>query len=117
MSLEDGLKPEVSQVSAAKVRSLLVKAGLDKASYTGWVYANDGFKVSKRHVAKDEDKIIIEWMPRHIYGVISREDALRQGQRRQRALARYQEVLEAVGLQVQAVEYSEGGNKAYLLVG
>jgi hypothetical protein len=105
------------KLSAQKVRSLLLKAGLRKAAFTGWVYANSGFKIGKLHVAKGEDKVMVEYMPQHVYGVISREDSLRQAENRQKLLLRYREVLQEAGLEVTTVNYSEGGNVSYLLVG
>jgi hypothetical protein len=117
MQVEESLRVEAPKVSAPKVRSLLVKAGFTKASYTGWVYANSGFKIGKLHVAKDEDKIMVEYMAQHVYGVMSREDSLRQAADRQAMLLRYRRVLSEAGLKVAPVEYSTGGNLAYLLVG
>ena len=117
MSLEESLRVEAPKVSAPRVRNLLIKAGLNKAAFTGWVYANSGFKVGKLHVAPGEDKVMVEYMTQHVYGVMSREDNLRQAANRQKLLRRYSEVLQEAGLKVTAVEYSEGGNLAYLLVG
>ena len=116
-ALEEGMRPEAPKVSTQKVRSLLLKAGEAKAGYTGYVYANDGFKLQQHHGDKMGIKVMVQWMPQHTYGVASREEIFRQGQRRQMALARYRKALEAAGLPVEAVEYSEGGNVAYLLVG
>lgn len=116
VSLDEAMRPPSPKVNGQRVRSVLAKAGMVKASYTGWVYANDGFKVGKLHVGRGEDKVMVEWMPEHVYGVASREVLLRQGVNKQQALARYKEVLEASGLQVETVEHSKGGNLAYLLV-
>lgn len=116
MSMDETLRVEAPKVSGQKVRSVLVKAGFKKAAFTGWVYSNSGFKVGKLRVAKDEDKIMVEYMPQHVYGVISREDSVKQAENRQVMLMRYLRTLKEAGLNVKAVEYTEGGNAAYLLV-
>jgi hypothetical protein len=50
----DAPKLDGPQLSAQKVRSLLTKAGFEKAFYSGYVYPRAGFWVSKLHVGRDD---------------------------------------------------------------
>jgi hypothetical protein len=112
----EGLRPEGPKLSTQKVRSVLAKAGLTKAFYSGYVYPRAGFWVSKLHVGKDEDQVIVEYKPAHTYRPQNRDERERDLATEAQMLVSYQEVLSNAGLKVTRVERSPGGRLAWLVV-
>jgi hypothetical protein len=112
----EGPKLEGPKLSAQKVRNLLVKAGFGKALYSGYVYPRAGFWVSKLHVGRDEDQIIVEYKPAHTYRPRNRDERERDIAMEAKMLNQYHEALIAAGLQVTRVERSPGGRLAWLVV-
>ena len=109
-------KLEEPKLSTQRVRNLLTKAGFTKAFYSGYVYPRAGFWVSKLHVGRDEDQIIVEYKPAHTYRPQNRDERAHDRGMEAKMLNRYQEVLSASGIQVTRVERSPGGRLAWLVV-
>jgi hypothetical protein len=119
--LNEALKPESPKLDAERVREVLRGAGWPESRYNGWIRENAGWDVSLAGVGEiGYESFMVEYKPEHSYGPIgptyNKDEWEKSIAVEAEILTRYQEVLEAAGLNVTRLNRTTNGRQAWLVV-